>query len=106
MDGPTAAKLTFNAGLKPFTTKSLDQRRREKRRNNRKSFARSECIDTFTDFRKWLDAALQDWTNIECFKLACRHDQLFLPVIETQPGQHHQHHRPHYRHRKKPDVGV
>src|SRR5215475_1596356 len=73
MDGPIAAKLTFNAGLKALATKSLNQRRREKRRNNRKSFVGSECIDTFTNFRKWLDASRQDWTNIKCFELAYRH---------------------------------
>src|SRR5262245_2804861 len=86
MDGPTAAELTFNAGLKTFTTKFLNQRRRKKRRDDRKSFIRSECIDTLSNSRKRLDAFRQDRTNVECFELASCHSHYSSQLFRRSPA--------------------
>src|SRR5215469_10862881 len=78
MNGPTAADLAFDARFEPFTTKFLDQRRREKWRNNGKSFVRSESVNRFANFRKRLYAFRQDRTDIECFELTSPHIQSFF----------------------------
>src|SRR5438034_1143406 len=72
MNRPTDAELAFNAGLKTLTAKFLDKRRREKRRNDRKSFVGSERINRLANFRKRLDAFREDRTNVQCFKFTSR----------------------------------
>jgi hypothetical protein len=73
MNRPAAADLAFDAGFKTLAAEFLDQWRRKKRRKNGKAFVRSERINRLANFRKRLDAFRQDWTNIQCFELACRH---------------------------------
>src|SRR5215468_7469745 len=86
MDGPTAADLALDPRLKTLTAKFLDQRRREKRRNNGKSFVGSERIDTLTDSRKRFDAFRQDRTNIQRFKLASRHSDYSSQLLRRSPA--------------------
>src|SRR5262249_31578485 len=69
MNRPAAADLAFDARFKTFAAEFLNQRRREKGRNDGKSFVRSERINGLANFRKRLDASRQDWTHIQCFEL-------------------------------------
>src|SRR5262245_1814993 len=73
MNRPAAADLTFDTRFKTLAAEFLNQRRRQKRRNNGEPFVRSERINTLADSRKRLDAFRQDWTDIQCFELARYH---------------------------------
>src|SRR5215211_4328820 len=86
MDRPTDAELAFNAGLKTFTAKFLDKRRREKRRNDRKSFVGSERIHRLTNFRKRLNPFREDRTNVQCLKFASRHCHYSSQFFRRSPA--------------------
>lgn len=73
MDRPTITNLAFNTRLKTFAAEFLNERRREKRRDDGKAFVWPERIDSFPDFRKWLDPLCQDRANIKCFEFARAH---------------------------------
>src|SRR5262249_17289947 len=94
MNCPAAADLTFDARSKTLAAEFLNQRRRQKWRNDGESFVRSECIDGFPDLRKRFDAFRQDGTDIQCFKLARCHthhsSQLFTrsPLSVTSITDH------------------
>src|SRR5262249_43166303 len=49
MNDPAAGRLAFHARLKSFAAEFLDQRRRQKRRDYRKSFIFAEGIDAIAN---------------------------------------------------------
>jgi hypothetical protein len=65
---PRSVGLRFGARGESFAAQFLDKRCREKRRNDRETFAGLESIHTLADFGKWFDAIAQHAADIEALK--------------------------------------
>ena len=86
MNRPTAADLAFDARLETFAAEFLDQRRREKRRNHRKSFVRSERIDLSRIFENGSTPRARIGRTSSVLNLRAPLAS-FLPTIQTETGQ-------------------
>ena len=56
----------------PFAGQFLDQRRRQKRRDDNQAFVRLERVHALADFGKWLDAAADQVAHVKAFELVQR----------------------------------
>ena len=70
---PRSVGLRFGARGESFAAQLLDQRCREKWRNDCESLAGLESIHTLANFGKWFDAIAQHAADIEALKGGLRH---------------------------------